>query len=244
MERGGDDRRLGDPVRTSSAASSSSAAPTRRDRAGPREHGHRERDERRRARGYAGERSPPVTAITTCMPATSDSASSRSARSARGGEPHRDALRARRRRRELHAPDHRGRRRARATADRRPSPCGGSDARPSTAAPSTPPDRRRSRTRSRPATAPIETLRAARRARSRRLTRGCTAQHDLVGIDHAEVGARAILDRPDVGPQRLDLADERRVAARRARAPRRELVELLRRASRPADRLRSTWPGT
>ena len=68
------------PVRTSSAASSNSAAPSVAIAPG-RASTVIANATRPYSTGYAGDASPPVTAMMTWMPATSDSASSRSARS-------------------------------------------------------------------------------------------------------------------------------------------------------------------
>ncbi len=51
-------------------------------------------------------------------------------------------------------------------------------------------------------------------------------QDDLVGVDHVELGARAILDRVDIAAQRLDVADQRRVAGGERPGLGVELVEL------------------
>jgi len=169
--------RFGDPGASEQAVSRRTAA-ERGDRTGPREHGHRERDQAIEER-YAGE-STPVTAITTCAPATKVSASSRSAEVGRRASQNDTCLRPRR----GAANCMRGSRRRHQTRRRRRRPSSSAARRrESTAAPSAP---RRRRPRRRP---PGDRAERDLRARegAMQLPHGITvprrrdAQHELAG---------------------------------------------------------------
>ena len=179
----------------------------RGDRAGPRQHRHRERDHAVQQRIEPATPSPPVTrSRREARRSARAPARDRSdpapppARTTRAG-------RARTAARTASAADHGDQGRSddaiASSRHRRPgAACTGRD-RPRPPATTAHAQRRR-RARRRPRAG------ARQRAyRHRRPFRLLDAQDDLARVDHAELVARAILDRADVGAQRVDLATQR-----------------------------------